>query len=84
MTPEVRAARDRITAYDPKPHGHPWHACGTCSPDGTHAGPGCHNCRETGYDQTPCRTCIDDPATRVDLGRIDPETSDDSTRKGAP
>jgi hypothetical protein len=31
------------------------HACVTCSPDGREQGPGCHNCRHTGLDQTPCQ-----------------------------
>lgn len=107
MTPEIRAARDRIAAdadeaervhsslattrisdlrlvlaaldralptrYDPKPHGHPWHACGSCSSDGMHPGNGCTNCRHTGFDQTPCRKCDDDPASRVILKPIDAE-----------
>jgi hypothetical protein len=33
------------------------HACGTCSPGwpvAAEAGPGCINCRQTGWDQTPC------------------------------
>lgn len=35
---------------------HPLHYCITCgSPAGP--GPGCGNCRQTGYDQTPCRLC---------------------------
>lgn len=31
------------------------HTCVTCSPDGRKKGPGCHNCRHTGMDQTPCQ-----------------------------
>jgi hypothetical protein len=33
------------------------HVCATCSPDGIHGGAGCINCRNTGYDQTPCVDC---------------------------
>lgn len=32
------------------------HYCWTCS-DGTKPGGGCHNCRNTGMDQTPCVGC---------------------------
>lgn len=32
------------------------HYCRTCS-DGTKPGPGCINCRQTGYDQSPCINC---------------------------
>lgn len=32
------------------------HYCWTCS-DGTAPGDGCHNCRNTGMDQTPCVGC---------------------------
>jgi hypothetical protein len=30
------------------------HVCLSCSPDELTAGPGCHNCRNTGWNQTPC------------------------------
>lgn len=32
------------------------HYCLVCS-DGRKPGPGCINCRSTGYDQTPCLDC---------------------------
>lgn len=73
LSPSVAERAAEYHANRGKPHGHPWHACATCSPDGMHAGKGCHNCRQTGYDQTPCRTCADDPDSRVDLGRMKPE-----------
>lgn len=39
---------------------HPTHYCITCgSADGP--GPGCGNCRGTGFDQTPCRACDSAP-----------------------
>lgn len=31
------------------------HVCLTCSPDAQTPGPGCHNCRNTSMDQTPCK-----------------------------
>lgn len=80
LAPDLRlvlTATDRSlpAAYEPKPkpHGHPWHACGSCSSDGMHPGNGCTNCRHTGFDQTPCRKCDDDPASRVILKPIDAE-----------
>jgi hypothetical protein len=37
---------------DPRaPHSH---VCVSCSPDASAPGPGCVNCRQTGWDQTPC------------------------------
>ena len=35
------------------------HACWTCSPHPDVPGPGCLNCRDTGYDQTPCMGCAE-------------------------
>jgi len=40
------------------------HVCVTCSPAPDVPGKGCHNCRATGYDQTPCLAC--DERVRVD------------------
>jgi hypothetical protein len=56
-----------------EPRGHVWHPlrrewpsgrggkhphyCVSCS-DGEAAGPGCGNCRSTGYDQTPWPNCV--------------------------
>lgn len=42
----------RAEARRADPHAH---ACPSCSPDGVTVGSGCHNCRQTGMDQTPCR-----------------------------
>lgn len=33
------------------------HVCVSCSPRPDVPGPGCINCRQTGYDQTPCVKC---------------------------
>jgi len=33
------------------------HVCSTCSPDGINPGSGCHNCRNSGMDQSPCPNC---------------------------
>jgi hypothetical protein len=33
------------------------HVCVVCSPAPDVPGKGCHNCRATGYDQTPCLGC---------------------------
>lgn len=44
----------------PKPKPDPYfhnHVCRTCSPDGKNPGQGCINCRQTGYDQSPCPNC---------------------------
>lgn len=30
------------------------HVCRSCAPDAITPGPGCINCRQTGWDQTPC------------------------------
>lgn len=38
------------------------HVCGSCSPRPDVPGPGRINCRNTGYDQTPCVPCAE-PAT---------------------
>lgn len=40
----------------PDPYFHN-HVCSTCSPDGIKPGNGCINCRQSGYDQTPCPNC---------------------------
>lgn len=40
----------------PDPYFHN-HVCSTCSPDHINPGSGCINCRQTGYDQTPCVNC---------------------------
>lgn len=47
------------------------HACASCSPNRIERGPGCHNCRQTGYDQSPCLPCgeavrVGPPAARED------------------
>lgn len=49
----VRPDNPKLAARLSDPHAH---ACISCSPDGVTPGPGCHNCRRTGMDQTPCRT----------------------------
>lgn len=36
------------------------HVCLTCTPDGVTPGEGCHNCRRTGWDQTPCLPPVQD------------------------
>ncbi|MBM0235934.1 helix-turn-helix transcriptional regulator [Micromonospora sp. ATA32] len=41
------------------------HVCLTCSPDSQTPGPGCHNCRRTGMDQTPCLPPKTAPAERA-------------------
>ncbi len=51
---EIRATAD---GGGPCPGcGEPYHThvCLTCSPDSVTPGRGCHNCRHTGMDQTPC------------------------------
>lgn len=45
-------SEDRQAVRKRYPHAH---ACVTCSPDGRQPGPGCINCRQTGWDQTPCQ-----------------------------
>lgn len=40
-----------------QPTDHAVHACLVCAPDRSTPGPGCINCRQTGYDQTPCVEC---------------------------
>jgi hypothetical protein len=37
---------------------HPHHHCLVCG-TGESPGAGCSNCRQTGYDQTPCSVCRD-------------------------
>lgn len=44
-------SEDRQAVRKRYPHAH---ACVTCSPDARQPGPGCINCRQTGWDQTPC------------------------------
>lgn len=39
------------------------HVCLSCSPTGDQPGPGCINCRHTGWDQTPCQLSTSEPAT---------------------
>lgn len=39
---------------------HPRHHCMSCGTLDA-PGPGCVNCRQTGYDQTPCKACAQDP-----------------------
>lgn len=43
--------RPRRAAMVRDPHAH---VCISCSPDGSRPGAGCGNCRQTGFDQTPC------------------------------
>lgn len=51
VTPSGRMWNERTWKWL-DPHAH---ACPSCSPDGVTPGSGCHNCRRTGMDQTPCR-----------------------------
>lgn len=43
--------RPRHVSVVRDPHAH---VCVSCSPDGARPGTGCGNCRQTGFDQTPC------------------------------
>lgn len=54
---ELRAA---ATGGGPCRCGKPFwtHVCLTCSPDAQTPGVGCHNCRSTGMDQTPCQPVV--------------------------
>lgn len=36
------------------------HVCVSCSPRPDVPGPGCLNCRQTGFDQTPCVPCAEE------------------------
>lgn len=40
------------------------HVCLTCSSNGLKPGPGCINCRSTGWDQTPCRSAAEPQESR--------------------
>lgn len=42
------------------------HVCGSCSPRPDVPGPGCINCRNTGYDQTPCVPCAEPTTTALE------------------
>lgn len=44
------------------------HVCLSCSPELDVRGPGCINCRRTGYDQTPCLACAKAICGRTPIG----------------
>ncbi len=44
------------------------HVCVSCSPELDVRGPGCINCRQTGYDQTPCLACAKAIRGRTPIG----------------
>lgn len=43
------------------------HVCLSCSPDEIKAGPGCSNCRQTGWSQNPCAV-VDAPSAASQEG----------------